>query len=140
MEGETTYRRNRRIRKRTAVEETMRGLLDQDGYGPDGVRYVSDEDMPHCKNCSSISFNLKPLDGDETVMASATCRDEDYQVIVQAAQNGEEPECTCDLMGNGDLFNPMSCELHNDDSRWNVVRRSVTTVQEYERAMDREVA
>ena len=119
------------------MNEAVAKLLSSDGYGPDGERYVSEEDMSHCENCRAVSFDLKPLPGWGDVMACPLCRDEGYQVIVEAILNGEEPECTCS-QSDVDLFDARGCELHDDASRWNRIRRSITAVRKHEPAMDKE--
>src|SRR5215469_13231902 len=95
----------------------VKELLSKEGYGPDGNRYLWEEDMPHCQNCRAVSFNLAPLQGDQTAMACPRCRDEAYQVLLQAILDGEEPECTC-RRSDVDLFDARGCDVHDPNSPW----------------------
>ncbi len=45
----------------------------------------------------------------------------------------QEPECECSQT-DVDLFDPRGCEYHDSASLWNVRRRAVTTIQQYEAA------
>ena len=48
------------------------------------------------------------------------------------AVEANEPECGCHQT-DVDLFDPRGCELHDDCSLWNQMRRQVTSIEQYER-------
>jgi hypothetical protein len=75
-----------------------------------------------CEGCNALFCNehRAAVDGWPSCLACAI-----------AAVESEEPECTC-TQTDVDMFNPFTCEYHNDRSRWNARLRAVTAVQQYE--------
>ena len=88
--------------------------FDQD---EDGFPVPPAVELPRCECCGQPCAEL--------------ARDWDGLLVGACCLDAREPECQCEC--SGDLFDPAGCELHNSQSAWNVARRSVGSVQQYER-------